>query len=163
SRYYSLVHDIIRKYDPKALVLGDRYQSFYFPEVVHAAAPYVDIVSTNLSAAWADGTFPRFFLRTLHSLTSKPILVSEFYMSARQNRSGNQNDSTVYPLVDTQEERANGFQNTITALARTPYVVGADWFQYYDEPTFGRDDGENFNFGLVDIHDRPYEPLVKTA
>jgi hypothetical protein len=163
ARYYSLAHDIIRKYDPRALVLGDRYQSFYFPEVASAAAPYVDIVSTNLSAGWNDGTFPRFFLKTLHAVTDKPILVSEFYMAARQNRSGNQNDSTVYPLVDTQEERAEGFRNTITAFARTPYVVGADWFQYYDEPTHGRDDGENFNFGLVDIHDRPYEPLVQTA
>ncbi|WP_263368731.1 hypothetical protein [Edaphobacter bradus] len=163
ARYYSLVHDIIRKYDPQALVLGDRYQSFYFPEVASAAAPYVDIISSNLSAAWNDGTFPRFFLTTLHSLTGKPILVSEFYMAARQNRSGNQNDSTVYPLVETQQERADGFRNTMTALARTPYVVGADWFQYYDEPTHGRDDGENFNFGFVDIHDRPYDPLVKAA
>ena len=36
-----------------------------------------------------------------------------------------------------------------------PYVVGADWFQYYDEPPHGRKlDGEDYNFGLVDIHDR---------
>lgn len=38
-----------------------------------------------------------------------------------------------------------------------------DWFQYYDEPTFGREDGENFSFGLVDIHNRPYEQLVLAA
>jgi hypothetical protein len=48
-------------------------------------------------------------------------------------------------------------------LLKTPYVIGADWFQYYDEPTHGRYDGENFNFGLVDIHDRPYEALTTTA
>jgi len=29
-----------------------------------------------------------------------------------------------------------------------------------DEPTQGRFDGENFNFGLVDIHDRPYETVT---
>jgi hypothetical protein len=44
-----------------------------------------------------------------------------------------------------------------------PYVVGADWFQYYDEPTHGREDGENYNFGLVDIHNQPYAALVLAA
>ncbi|MGH7968406.1 MAG: hypothetical protein ACREIC_06715, partial [Limisphaerales bacterium] len=44
-----------------------------------------------------------------------------------------------------------------------PYVVGADWFQYYDEPPFGRYDGEDYNFGLVDIHNQPYGLLTETA
>jgi hypothetical protein len=48
-------------------------------------------------------------------------------------------------------------------LLKIPYVIGADWFQYSDEPTHGRHDGENFNFGLVDIHDRPYAALTGTA
>src|SRR6185369_3698451 len=29
DRYYGLVKEIIRKYDSRALILGDRYQSFY--------------------------------------------------------------------------------------------------------------------------------------
>jgi hypothetical protein len=65
--------------------------------------------------------------------------------------------------VSSQTERATGFRNTLESLARLPYVVGADWFQYADEPTHGRPDGENYDFGLVDIHDRPYEPLVAAA
>ena len=32
ERYYQLMHDAIRKFDPDALYLGDRYQSFYYPE-----------------------------------------------------------------------------------------------------------------------------------
>ncbi len=163
ERYYSLVHDIIRKYDPRALILGDRYQSFYYPEVARACAPYVDAVSSNLNAPWNDGTFPRFFLETLHALTGKPVLIGEFYVAARENRSGNKNSRGVYPVADTQRERAAGFRNTLHALLRTPYVIGADWFQYYDEPTHGRYDGENFNFGLVDIRDRPYEALTATT
>jgi len=51
----------------------------------------------------------------------------------------------------------------LRTLLRLPYVVGADWFQYYDEPPFGRHDGENYNFGLVDIHDRPYRELTAAA
>jgi hypothetical protein len=163
ERYYSLVHEIIRTYDPRGLILGDRYQSFYYPEVPQGSTASVDVVSMNLNAAWNDGTFPRFYLDTLHALTGKPIIVSEFYMSAEQNRSGDKNDSSTFPVVATQKERADGFRNTLKALARLPYVVGADWFQYYDEPTHGRPDGENYDFGLVDIHDRPYEPITATA
>jgi hypothetical protein len=160
ERYYSLVHDIIRKYDQRALILGDRYPSFYYPEVVRAAARYVDAISSNLNASWSDGNFARFYLETLHRLTGKPIVIGEFYLSARDNRSGNKNDHGVFPVVTTQQERAAGFLNTLQALLKTPYVVGADWFEYYDEPPHGRYDGENFNFGLVDINDRPYQPLT---
>jgi hypothetical protein len=105
----------------------------------------------------------RFYLETLHALSGKPVLIGEFYMAAGENRSGNKNNRGVYPVVATQQERAAGFRNTLHALLRTPYVIGADWFQYHDEPTHGRYDGENFNFGLVDIHDRPYEALTATA
>ena len=163
ERYYALVREIIHNYDPRGLVLGDRFQSFYYPEVVRASGASVDVVSMNLNAAWNDGTFPRFYLDTLHALTGKPVIVSEFYMAAEQNRSGDGNDVSTFPTVDTQAERAVGFRNTVEALARTPYVVGADWFQYYDEPTHGRHDGEDYNFGLVDIHDQPYEQLTAAA
>jgi hypothetical protein len=161
ERYYRLMHETIRRYDRRALVLGDRYQSFYYPEVARAAGPWVDAVSTNLNAAWNDGTFPRYYLDTLHRLTGKPILVSEFYMAASENRSGNRNSRGVYPVVATQAERAAAARTTLEAVARLPYVVGAEWFQYYDEARHGRPDGENFNFGLVDIDDRPYEAVTE--
>jgi len=163
ERYYTLVREIIRAYDKRALILGDRYQSFYYPEVARVCAAHVDAASGNLNAAWNDGTFPRFYLDTLHALTGKAVFVGEFYMAAQQNRSGNKNNKSLFPTVTTQKERATGFVTTINALLRIPYVVGADWFQYYDEPTHGREDGENFNFGLVDIHNRPYEALTVAA
>jgi hypothetical protein len=163
ERYYSLVHDIIRKYDSRALILGDRYQSFFFPEVARASSRYLDAVSSNLNASWNDGTFPRFYLETLHALAGKPILVSEFYLAARQNRSGDGNTSGAFPVAANQSERAAGFAATLRAAASLPYVVGADWFQYYDEPSHGRYDGENYNFGLVDIQDQPYSELTATA
>jgi len=163
DRYYSLVREVIRTYDPRGLILGDRYQSFYYPEVVRACAQHVDAVSGNLNAAWNDGTFPRYYLETLHALSGKPVLVSEFYMAAQQNRSGNKNDRSTFPTVMTQKQRAAGFRTTVQSLAQTPCVIGADWFQYYDEPTHGRGDGENYNFGLVDIHNQPYEPLTVAA
>jgi hypothetical protein len=163
DRYYSLVRQIIRKYDQRALILGDRYQSFYYPEVARASSQCLDAISSNLNAAWNDGSFPRFFLQTLHELSGKPVLVGEFYLAARENRSGNSNSNGVFPIAANQRERAAGFATTLRSLLRLPYIVGADWFQYYDEPPFGRPDGENYNFGLVDIHNRPYRDLTATA
>jgi hypothetical protein len=163
ARYYQLMRDTIRQIDPDALYLGDRYQSFYYPEVAAASQPYVDVVSTNLNASWNDGTFIRSYLDTLHDLSGKPVAVTEFYMSAVDNHSGNKNSVGDFPIVATQAERARALGVTLRALARLRYVVGADWFQYYDEPPHGRKlDGEDYNFGLVDIHDRAY-PEVTAA
>jgi hypothetical protein len=163
ERYYALMRDAIRKQDPAALYLGDRYQSFYYPELATAGRQHLDVISTNLNASWNDGTFLSSFLDTLHALSDKPIIVSEFYMAAAENSSGNKNSVGGFPTVATQRERQESLTNTLRSLARLPYVVGADWFQYYDEPTHGRQkDGEDYNFGLVDIHDRPYTEVTST-
>lgn len=164
QRYYRLVHDAIRRYDRDHLILGDRYQSWYSPAIARAAGPYVDVVSTNYKADWLDGSVARHYFETLYRLTRKPILVSEYYFAARQNRSGNKNSGEGFPTVETQADRALAFGASLSAFARAPYVVGAHWFQYYDEPPHGRpEDMEDFNMGLVDIEDRPYAELTSAA
>lgn len=163
ARYYALVRQVVRKYDKRGLLLGDRYQSFYYPEVARAARPFVDVVSSNVNANWNDGTLARFYLETLYKLARKPIAVGEFYMAATENGSGNKNSSSGFPVVQTQQERAANFRTTLDTFVHTPYVVGADWFQFYDEPTHGRGDGEDYNMGLVDIHDRPYPALTAAS
>jgi hypothetical protein len=160
ERYYQLMRDTIRQHDEDALFLGDRYQSFYYPEVARICGKYVDVASTNLNASWNDGRFVRCQLDSLHRLTGKPMLVTEFYMAATENRSGNKNAASGFPVVATQAERAAAARTTLEAVTAVPYVVGVDWFQYYDEPPHGRFDGEDYNFGLVDIEDRPYEELT---
>jgi hypothetical protein len=160
ERYYALVRELVRSHDARALILGDRYQSFYYPEVARAAGPHVDAVSTNLNATWNDGTFPRFYLDTLHALSGRPILIGELYAAATENRSGNPNSHGGFLVARNQAERARAFRTTLEALLRLPFVVGADWFQWYDEPTHGRPDGEDYNMGLLDIHDAPYEEMT---
>ena len=164
DHYYRLVHDAIRLYDKNHLIMGDRYPSWYNQSVVRAAIPYVDVISTNYMADWNDGNFSRFYLDSLYRLTKKPIIVTEYYAAARENRSGNKNSGNMFPIVKTQTERAEAFRTNLTNLAKTPYVIGAHWFQLYDEPTNGRSlDGEDYNFGLIDIHNKPYEELTAAA
>ena len=119
----------LRKYDTRALILGDRYESFFYPEVARASARSLDAASSNLNAGWNDGSFARFYLDTLHALTGRPVFVSEFYLAARENRSGNENKPGHFPVADTPSDRIAGFRRTLEPFLRLPHVVGADWFQ----------------------------------
>lgn len=160
ERYYGMVRDAVRRNDRNHLILGDRYCQYYCPAVASASRRFIDVCSINFGATWRDGRFPAFFFDSLHTLTGKPILVSEWYMTAIQNRSGNKNSSGGFPVVISQEQRAIGVHNYLAGLRRRPYIVGAHWFQFYDEPSKGRGDGENYNMGLVDIDGRPYDEVV---
>ncbi len=163
ERYYKLAFESIRRYDPNHLILGDRYPSWYSQSVARASIPYVDVVSTNYMADWTDGNISKFYLDSLHRITNKPIIITEYYMSATENRSGNKNSSAGFPVVQTQKQRAASFRRNLNSFAELPYVIGAHWFQFMDEPPFGRSDGEDYNMGLVDINDRPYEELIAAA
>lgn len=39
-------------------------------------------------------------------------------------------------------------------------MVGTHWFQFYDQPTTGRFDGENMQHGLIDLCDTPYAETI---
>jgi hypothetical protein len=88
------------------------------------------------------------------------VLVTEWFFAARENRTGNTNNGHLM-TVETQAERAQGAAAATRNFAALPEIVGTQWFQYYDHPKGGRSDGEDYNFGLVDVQDRPYERLVE--
>ncbi|MGE3242443.1 MAG: hypothetical protein AB7I57_15315 [Pirellulales bacterium] len=161
ERFYQAAHSAIRRLDQQHLILGDRYHGFCPDAVAEAAGPYVDVISTNFDQPmWTSGRLPEYYLERLHRLTKRPVLITEYYVAARENRSGNKNSGDIFTIVDSQEQRAAAVRTRLTWFASLPYVVGAHWFQFSDEPTHGRHDGEDYNFGLVDIEDRPYDKLV---
>jgi hypothetical protein len=160
ERYYRLVRESLRLADPEALVFSDRLPIYYDPDAVRVMAPYIDVVATNYNLDSPDGWAARYFFDGLRTLTgSKPILISEWFFAANENRTGNRNYGHLM-TVGTQAERARGAAAAAEGFARDPNIVGFHWFQYYDHPRGGRGDGEDYNFGLVDIRDRPYAGLV---
>lgn len=160
GRYYRLVRAALRAADPDALVFGDRLPIYYDPVAVRAMTPYVDAVATNYNVDSPDGWLARYFFDGLRTLTGgKAVLVSEWFFAARENRSGNANNGHLM-TVDTQAERVRGALAAAERFAREPALVGLHWFQYHDHPRGGRRDGEDYNFGLIDTQDRPYEALV---
>src|SRR5207245_4810112 len=161
ERYYRLVHDALRAADPEALVFGDRLPIYYDPAAVRAMAPWVDAIATNYNVDSPDGWIAPYYFEGLHQLSGgKPVLVTEWFFAAAENRTGNRNNGHLM-TVATQAERARGAAAAAEGFARQPAVVGSHWFQYYDPPRGGRQDGEDYDFGLVDIDDRPYEALVE--
>jgi hypothetical protein len=163
DHYYQLAHDLIRRYDSNHLILGDRYCQYYTLPVVQASSKYIDVASTNLGADWNNGDIAPFYLETLHHVTGKPVMITEFYMAAMENRSGDRNSSGGFPIVQTQAQRAAAFANYVRQVALTPSAVGAHWFQYADEPGKGRGDGEDYNMGLVDVKGVPYQEITRAA
>jgi hypothetical protein len=159
ERYYKLVHDALRAADPGALILSDRLPIYYSQDAVRAMAQYVDVIAVNYDLDGPDGWVAHYFFEGLAALANKPVLVSEFFCAAMENRSGNKNAGHLLK-VPTQTERAIVVQQAQQNFARCPNIIGTHWFQYYDEPQGGRADGEDYNMGLVDIYDQPYEEVV---
>jgi hypothetical protein len=159
-QYYRLAAAAIRAADPEALYFGDRLPIYYDPAAVRAMAPYVDAIATNYNVDSSDGWIAPYYFAGLRELSGgKPVLISEWFFAARKNRSGNRNNGHLM-TVATQRERAAGAAAATRNFAAIPQIVGADWFQYFDDPKGGRADGEDYDFGLVDVRDRPYRRLT---
>lgn len=161
ERYYALCEKAIRAADPEALYFGDRLPIYYDPGAVRAMARHVDAIAVNYNVDSGDGWLAHYFFDGLDKLTGgKPVLISEWFFAARENRTGNRNNGHLM-TVATQAERARGAAAAARNFARLPQTVGAHWFQYSDDPKGGRADGEDYDFGLVDVRDRPYRRLTE--
>jgi hypothetical protein len=172
ARYFQVAHDALRAVEPAMLILGARFLSYSTPaQVVVAAAPFVDVMSTNyyeLGPDWFNAaqiiaasagflSAARMFddVDTIYALAGKPILVSEFgYRSAESDLPNT--FPPFYPTLATQADRADSFGRYFRRALQRPYVVGTHWFKHADQPIEGRNDGENNNWGIVDLHDDPY-------
>jgi hypothetical protein len=160
--YFQITTGLIRKYDPNHLILGCRYRGWAPPEVPAGARGLTDAQSLNYYAA--DALLDSNTFRTISERSDQPLIISEYSFHSLDGRSGNRNLSRFPALVSDQQARANGYRDMTTRLARVPFVIGADWFQWMDEPPSGRAcDGEDANMGLVDVHDKPYEPLAEAV
>jgi hypothetical protein len=154
TRYSEVCHDAIRRYDPNHLILGCRYGIRPPDEALKGCVGYVDVISINNYGEKP----PLEELRRIHSLTDLPILIGEFSFKAMD--SGLPNTKGAGDPLPAQVDRADHYQRYVSELISEPYVVGYHWFEYVDEPVQGRFDGENSNYGLVDIGDEPWTILV---
>lgn len=168
ARFHQVTHAALRALSPDLLILGSRLLILSTrPEVVAAIAPYVDLLTVNyyeidasiltLAPDYPEDygiPFARMFddLDAMQRIAGTPILIGEF--SYRAADAGLPNTlPPFFPTLPTQVERAQALGTYLRRVLARPYLVGAHWFQYMDQPATGRFDGENQNFGLVNIAD----------
>lgn len=172
SRYFSVTTAAVRMYDTHHLILGVKAEAQEIqPELLEAAQPYVDVFSIDdytLQPGFAqliDEIWPQYLpvsstFNYFEKYVKRPIMVGEYSFIA----SGPQTPDTVpgvYAVYPTQQARAAAYTNYVAPLYEdSPWVVGDEWFEYVDEPQGGRFDGENNNFGVVNVENQPYENLV---
>ncbi|CAN5411616.1 hypothetical protein BH10PLA1_BH10PLA1_13800 [soil metagenome] len=161
--YFKTTTTLIHKYDPNHLILGVRFRGYAPPEVVRASKGYTDAQSINYYVGDARLDYDMFKMM-YDASGEQPIIISEYSFHALDGRSGDRNTVGFAAQVLDQQARAEGYRLFTSRLARVPYIVSADWFQWMDEPPSGRTlDGEDVNFGMVDIDDRPYESLASAV
>lgn len=153
-RYFQVCHEAIHEQDPNHLILGVRFAGQAPQPVLEAVKDFVDVVSFNTYNELP----PEKTLRRIHQITQKPLMITEFSFKAMD--SGLPNTKGAGKPVQTQQERADKFTRFVTNLMQLPFVIGYHWFEYTDEPKEGRFDGENSNYGLVNINDEPWQLLV---
>jgi len=97
----------------------------------------------------------------IQALVDKPILLSSFSYRARVQGMNDFPPEAVFEILPNQVDRADRYESYMRRALKFSSVVGAHWFTHSDQPASGRFDGENSNFGLVDIEDTPYPELVE--
>jgi hypothetical protein len=65
--------------------------------------------------------------------------------------------------VLNQDDRAAAFRNYIEQGFARPELVGMHYFQWIDQPFYGRGDGENYNIGMLTSANLPYEELTRAV
>ena len=155
ERYFQVCARAIHQADPNHLYLGAKFAGLP-PEPVLRASRFADVVSVDIYEF-----DPRPVVRRIFEAAHRPVLVAEF--AFRAENSGLPNTQGAGPKVPDQAARGRAYRNYVTLLEGLPEVVGYHWFEWCDEPKQGRFDGENSNYGLVNIHDQAYRQFVTAA
>ena len=151
DRYFRVIREGLKRVAPHQLYLGCRF-AWANAVAVQAAADHCDVVAYN------------FYRRSVADFTPPldldiPIIVGEFHFGALDRGMFH----TGLQATENQEARADAYRNYVNGALANPNIVGAHWFQYGDQATTGRGDGENYQIGFLDIADTPYPETIRAA
>ncbi len=144
----------IRRYDSNHLILGMRYGNLNIPDDVIRMAGIFDVFSFNRYTY----TLPADKLDHIYELLDMPILVGEFHFGVP----GRGLAAGLAQVAD-QHERGTAYRNYVENAFAHPAVVATFWYRWRDQPVTGRDDGENYNIGMVDVTDLMYRDLIRAV
>jgi len=154
ERFFKTLRDACKKIDVNHMNLGIRYQSVPPKWAVKGMASF-DVFSMNRYAE----RIPAETARAIHEKLNMPTMIGEFHFGALDVGL----PASGIGHVKDQADRGRAYRIYLEDAAANPYCVGVHWFTLYDQSALGRNDGENYNIGFLDICNRPYEPLCQAA
>ncbi|OJH38127.1 hypothetical protein [Cystobacter ferrugineus] len=155
AKYHEVVRRVLEQYDPNHLYLGGSLVPNWrsSPEWVEGSVPFVDALSFDVyqkSPSWIEP----------YLVHDKPILLLEFSFSTYGRGLTAHSPSTATP---DQRSRGLHYRYYVEQLAARPQFIGCGFFLLYDQAVTHRSlpDGENFNMGLINQADQPYEAMIE--
>ncbi len=153
SKFIGIVNAAVKKYDPNHLNLGIRYGGTPPDNLIKASKGF-DVFSINIYGYAPNQNT----LQKIYDLSGLPIIIGEFHFGTP-----GRGLAPGLAQVKNQKERGVAYQYYVESAASHPALIGAHWFIWTDQPSTGRNDGENYNIGFVDVTDRPYGDMVNAS
>jgi hypothetical protein len=153
ARYVNIPCDEVEKVAPNHLNLGMRY-AWLSSDLLYKAGERFDVFSIN---GYGNPGPPE--TAEIARISGKPVMIGEFHFGSVDRglpASGIQG-------AISQAERGTAYRYYVEQGIARPEMVGIHYFQWLDQPIFGRFDGENYNIGLFDICNQPYQELIDAA
>lgn len=152
--FIQAVKETQKKYAPHHLNLGYRFGNLdeIEEEVLLICSKAFDVLSFNSYALEPSKEMMDRALR----ITNLPMIIGEYHF-------GTVDRGMAQSLwqVDSQEERGIAYRYYTEQAYSHPGLIGTAYFQWADQDITGRrNDGENYNCGLIDVTDRPYKYQV---
>ncbi|MHC4602778.1 MAG: beta-galactosidase [Planctomycetota bacterium] len=149
--YFRTIREELKKVAPNQLYMGCRF-AWVNDRAARAAIKLCDIVSYNRYSYSVEN-------HRLPDGIDKPTIIGEFHFGALDRGMFH----TGLRKTANQQARAEKYNSYVRGALRNPYIVGTHWFQYKDQATTGRGDGENYQIGFIDICDKPYPETVQAC
>lgn len=131
ERYYSVISSAIKKVDPNHMYIGSRCNSTEkeVESFMTNQGKYVDIVTVNHYGRWGNRQVET---QRMSEWANKPLMTTEFY---GQVDDPNVNETGAGFLVVDELSRGLFYQNFVSTMAQSGYVVGMHWFAFQDKGT----------------------------
>jgi hypothetical protein len=151
EEYFRVCREAVKQVAPENLYLGCRF-AWVNDRAVRAAAKYCDVIGFNkYRDSVADFRLP--------DGIDMPAIIGEFHFGALDRGMFH----TGLRATASQAARAEAYRSYVTGALQNPWLVGTHWFQYGDQATTGRGDGENYQIGLIDVCDTPYPETIRAV
>ena len=149
--YFRTIREELKKVAPNQLYMGCRF-AWVNDRAALAATKFCDVVSYNRYRYSVEDL-------DLPDGIDLPVIIGEFHFGALDRGMFH----TGLRRTESQRDRAEKYESYVRGALRNPHIVGTHWFQYKDQPTTGRGDGENYQIGFLDVCDKPYPEIVAAS